>query len=83
MDAGKLIKMANDIGRFFAAPAAPGPARDQALFGIADHIKRFWDPRMRSAMFAALDAGQAQALEEPVAAALQAHRTLLTPVIKG
>jgi len=83
MDAGKLIKMANDIGRFFAAPAAPGPARDQALFGIADHIKRFWDPRMRSAILAALDAGQAQALEEPVAAALQTHRTLLTPVAKG
>lgn len=38
-----LVKMANDIGAFFAAE----PDRDSAVRGIADHIRKFWDPRMR------------------------------------
>ena len=38
-----LIKMANRIGDFFGA----WPDRDQARNEIANHLKRFWDPRMR------------------------------------
>jgi formate dehydrogenase subunit delta len=41
-----LIKMANDIGSFFAAE----PDRQLAIHSIADHLKRFWEPRMRAAI---------------------------------
>ena len=50
----KLIHMANQIGDFFKSqgPGAVTP-------GVADHIKKFWDPRMLSNIFAHLDAGGA------------------------
>jgi formate dehydrogenase subunit delta len=48
----KLVYMANQIGKFFASQ---GP--DQAVAGTADHIQKFWDPRMRAAILAHLDAG--------------------------
>jgi formate dehydrogenase subunit delta len=38
-----LVKMANQIGDFFGTQRhADGAA------GVADHIKKFWDPRMRA-----------------------------------
>ena len=43
MSVERLVQMANDIGRFFAAE----PQRADAIAGIANHISRFWDPRMR------------------------------------
>jgi formate dehydrogenase subunit delta len=48
----KLVMMANQIGVFFASQKG-----DAAVQGILDHIKKFWDPRMRSAILAHLDAG--------------------------
>jgi formate dehydrogenase subunit delta len=44
MDIQNLIKMANRIGDFFGA----WPDPDQARAEIANHLKRFWDPRMRA-----------------------------------
>jgi len=41
-----LIKLANRIGSFFEA----FPNRDEALEGIANHIQKFWEPRMRTAL---------------------------------
>ncbi len=35
--------MANEIGAFFESE----PDRAIAMEGVAGHIKRFWDPRMR------------------------------------
>jgi len=43
MNIQRLVKMANDIGDFFAAEAD----RAQAAREVASHLKRFWDPRMR------------------------------------
>ena len=40
-----LVRMANQIGDFFRVQP-----EEQAVAGTADHIKRFWDPRMRSKM---------------------------------
>ncbi|MCW5679812.1 MAG: formate dehydrogenase subunit delta [Xanthobacteraceae bacterium] len=48
----KLVYMANQIGKFFKAQGD-----DVAVTGIAEHIRKFWDPRMRSAIFAHLDTG--------------------------
>jgi formate dehydrogenase subunit delta len=49
-----LIYMANQIGKFFHSQG-----HDKAVAGVAEHIKKFWDPRMRKAIFAHLDAGGA------------------------
>jgi formate dehydrogenase subunit delta len=61
----KLVYMANQIGKFFASQGA-----DRAVTGTAEHIKKFWDPRMRSAIFAHLEQGGA-GLEPNVRAALE------------
>jgi formate dehydrogenase subunit delta len=50
----KLVYMANQIGKFFVTQGA-----EQAVAGTAEHIKKFWDPRMRSTIFAHLDNGGA------------------------
>jgi formate dehydrogenase subunit delta len=54
MTLDKLVYMANQISKFFASQG-----QEQAAAGTADHIKKFWDPRMRSAIFAHLKAGGA------------------------
>jgi len=46
MSVEHLVKMANDIGDFFRAE----PERADAVAGIANHLQRFWDPRMRRAI---------------------------------
>jgi formate dehydrogenase subunit delta len=46
--------MANQIGSFFKSQ---GPGK--VTPGVADHIKKFWDPRMRSKIEAHVDAGGA------------------------
>jgi formate dehydrogenase subunit delta len=51
----RLVQMANDIGHFFGAE----PKRADAVAGIASHIQRFWDPRMRRQIAAHLAAGGA------------------------
>jgi formate dehydrogenase subunit delta len=43
-----LVKMANDISHFFQSD--PDPA--SAVQGMADHLRRFWEPRMRKAIIA-------------------------------
>ena len=48
----KLVRMANQIGKFFASQAEP-----LRVPGIADHIRKFWEPRLRNQIFAHLDAG--------------------------
>jgi formate dehydrogenase subunit delta len=42
--------MANQIGRFFAHES-----EDKAVAAINDHIRKFWDPRMRKQILAELD----------------------------
>jgi formate dehydrogenase subunit delta len=49
-----LVRMANDIGNFFRAQG-----EEKAIAGIADHIKKFWEPRMKKQIFAHLDEGGA------------------------
>ena len=46
----KLIRMANQIATFFQSQ--PEPAQ---LDGIALHINKFWEPRMRRRFFELLD----------------------------
>jgi formate dehydrogenase subunit delta len=50
----RLVYMANQIGKFFESQG-----HDKAVPGIAEHIHKFWDPRMRKMIFAHLDSGGA------------------------
>lgn len=43
MDRSHLVRMANDIGSFFGSE----PDTAVAAQSIAQHIERYWDPRMR------------------------------------
>ena len=48
----KLIRMANQIATFFHSKP-----HDEGVAGIAEHINKFWEPRMRRQFFAMIDAG--------------------------
>lgn len=49
----KLIRMANQIGTFFESKVD----RAEGVAGIAEHINKFWEPRMRRQLYEVLDAG--------------------------
>lgn len=72
MNPEHLIRMANQIGTFFESQ----PDRAEALEGIASHIKKFWEPRMRRELLALLDEGDTGVLPI-VREALGRHRPLL------
>ena len=55
----KLVYMANQIGKFFARRARRTWSR-----AIATHIKKFWEPRMRKAIFAHLERRRRRARPE-------------------
>lgn len=74
MHSENLVKMANQIGGFFAAM----PDRDEAMTDIVTHLKKFWEPRMRQALLAHVDAtGAESGLDEIVAQAVARHREML------
>jgi len=47
MSPDKLAYMANQIGRFFAHQP-----HGQAVASTTDHLRKFWDPRMRATILA-------------------------------
>ena len=55
MNAERLVRMANDICNFFKSE----PDHAVAVDGIAGHIKRFWDPRMRKEILEYVEGGGA------------------------
>ena len=73
MDVDNLVRMANRIGRFFEAM----PDRGEALEGVAQHLKRYWEPRMRRALLAHVDQQGSAGLHEVVGAAIARHRALI------
>jgi formate dehydrogenase subunit delta len=50
----RLVYMANQIARFHG----PQP-HDAAVAGVAEHIRKFWDPRMKAMIAAHVAAGGA------------------------
>ena len=52
MDMERLRYMADQIARNFAAQG-----EDEAIAATADHIRLFWDPRMKAAILAGDKAG--------------------------
>lgn len=52
METRDMVRMANQIATFFN-----GAGHEQAVKDTAEHINKFWEPRMRNALFAHLDKG--------------------------
>ena len=52
MEHADMLRMANQIASFFN-----GAGHEQAVKDSAEHINKFWEPRMRRQLFALLDAG--------------------------
>lgn len=75
MDPHRLVRMANQIGDFFEAE----PDRAAAVDGIASHIRRFWDPRMRREILNWVDEREGEGLSPLVLEALRISRGLLLP----
>jgi formate dehydrogenase subunit delta len=65
--------MANQIGSFFAAYP-----RQEAIDSIADHIRKFWDPRMRKQIFEHV-AGGGAGLQELTLEAIRKLQTETQP----
>lgn len=74
MDIENLVRMANRIGSFFEAM----PGKDEAVRDVAMHLKKFWEPRMRSELLAHVDEHGFGELRPIVAEALARHRNLLS-----
>ena len=80
MNIAPLIPMANRIGLFFEALSD----RQQGLNEIAEHIRKFWDPRMRRSLLDFIEQhpdgkGDAGELTPIVLEAVVQHRQQLEP----
>lgn len=67
----KLVRMANQIADFFHSKP-----REEGIAGVAEHINKFWEPRMRRQFFEMLDAGAADFNELVVAASARIKRPI-------
>lgn len=54
MDEQVMVHKANIIAQFFAAYP-----REEAIEGVAGHLQRFWEPRMRQQLLQYVGAGGA------------------------
>ena len=59
MDNSNLIKMANNIGAFFQSE----PDRNLAIQGVEQHIRNFWEPRMRKQIMAYIEQGDGDLMD--------------------
>lgn len=69
MNNDNLVKMANNIAAFFNSD----PDREAAIEGVSQHIRNFWEPRMKQAILAYVDQG-GEGLDELVIRALSRIR---------
>jgi formate dehydrogenase subunit delta len=69
-DSHHLTQMANDIGNFFRAQP-----HEDAVAGIANHIRSFWTPKMRAQLTSQMNQGDAELDELP----REALRALMKP----
>ena len=53
MNPQNLSEMANSIAAFFAAE----PDHAEAVRGVANHLDKFWEPRMHKQLRACIDQG--------------------------
>jgi formate dehydrogenase subunit delta len=75
MDIQHLVKMANNIASFFEAETDAS----KAAKGVADHLRNFWDPRMRREILTYVDEQKGAGLKQVVLDALRNHRLEIAP----
>jgi formate dehydrogenase subunit delta len=75
MEIHHLVDMANRIGDFFSSM----PDRVEAKNGIALHIKKFWEPRMKQLLMSSLDSPDTQNLQPIVREAVVEHSAQIQP----
>jgi len=63
----RLVAMANDIANYFHSE----PERTAGIDGIANHIRRFWEPRMRNKIIAHLREHDGEGLNELARAGIE------------
>ena len=73
MNSDHLIHMANQIGTFFESM----PERKEGVEGVATHLKKFWDPRMRRDFLALVDGNAGGRIKDIVLEATRQHRAML------
>ena len=67
MDIDNLVHMANRIGEFFEAMPDPG----EACEGVAQHLQRYWEPRMRRELVTHVQANEGLGLRPLVLEAVR------------
>ncbi|MBK6420879.1 MAG: formate dehydrogenase subunit delta [Gemmatimonadetes bacterium] len=75
MNTEHLIQMANQIAQYHEA----FPEHAEAIEGIYTHLRRFWEPRMRTAIYAYLDQHHGEGLHPLVLETLRTRATDLRP----
>lgn len=75
MNIDNLVTMANQIGAYYETL----PDRSQAIHDIAEHIRKFWEPRMRRELLAFVDAATHDGVQLTpiVSTSIQQHRSLV------
>lgn len=79
MNTEHLVQMANQIGSFFQSYTDATEARQ----GIATHVRKFWEPRMRTLILERARQGEASGLDALVLQALLEHQAALQPQAQG
>jgi hypothetical protein len=76
----RIVRMANQIGIFFESKP-----HEEGVHGVAEHINKFWEPRMRRHFFEVFDAGGEGLKPIVIEAAAQIRRPAapLTPEQKA
>ncbi len=69
MNIDLLIKMANQIGEFF-----DGVSHEQAAADVANHLNRYWEPRMRKQIISYCEERHGAGLTNVALAAVQILR---------
>jgi formate dehydrogenase subunit delta len=75
MNVEHLVTMANQIGRFYEVY----PNRAEALKTAATHLRRSWDPRMRTALLHHLEEDGGAGLSPFMMEAIRTYQADLTP----
>ena len=78
MNIDLLIKMTNEIGQIFAGATPP----EQAPNDIANHLRRYWEPRMRAQMLEYYEQRQGAGLASWPGAALRCCRHARVPKLR-
>ncbi|MEQ1951922.1 formate dehydrogenase subunit delta [Mesorhizobium sp. CN2-181] len=71
----KIVRMANQIGTFFESKEN----RVEGVHGVAEHINKFWEPRMRRHFFEVVDSGGEGLKPIVIEAAAQIRRPTQLP----